>query len=288
MIKRATIGEKIFDSAIYFVLAVLFVVYFVPLIYVVISSVTPYSEVARSGGLVIIPKEITLSAYSQIFKQGLIPRALGVTVFVTVVGTSLSMALSVLLAYPLSKQTLPGRKFILQALVFTMYFSGGLIPTYLIVRQMGMLNTVWAMIIPSVVSTYNVMLIRNYFQNIPAELFEAATIDGCGPTRSLLSIALPLSPPVLMTIMLFYMVSFWNTFYAAIYYINDPNLRPLQVILRDILNSVVGNMENVDVNIPSMTIQMASIVVTSVPIILVYPFIQKHFTKGIMMGAVKG
>lgn len=287
--RRAFSGEKVFDFFVYLIIAVLLLIFIVPLLYVLSSSFTPYSEIIKHGGFVLIPQEITLSAYKQLLGTTGIVTAFKVSLFVTVVGTTINMILSVLVAYPLSKKDLPGRQLLTLLVVFTMMFNGGLIPTYLTVKGTRLLDTVWALIIPGAISTYNVILLKNYFQAMPEELFEAATIDGAGGFRSLLTIAVPLAKPVTMTVMLLYMVGNWNVFYPAIYYIYDPALKPLQVILRDILlsaNSVLTG--NVDAATPTLTLQMAAIVVTSVPIILVYPFIQKHFTKGIMMGAVKG
>lgn len=290
MVKRKGLsGEKIFDGIIYLIIAILLVIFIVPLLYVVSASFTPYSEIIKNGGFVLIPKEITLSAYQQLLGTTGIASAFKVSLFVTVVGTTVNMVLSILVAYPLSKKDLPGRQVLTLLVVFTMMFSGGMIPTYLTVKATGLLNTVWALIIPSAISTYNVILLKNYFQAMPEELFEAAIMDGAGSFRVLGTIVIPLSKPVTMTVMLLYMVGNWNVFYSAIYYIYDKNLKPLQVILRDILLSANSVLEgNVDAAVPSLTLQMAAIVVTSVPIILVYPFIQKHFTKGIMMGAIKG
>lgn len=282
----ATMGEKVFDAFIYIILAVCFLIWLFPLLYVVLASVTPYKDVVRAS-LVIIPSEITFEGYRFIFENSNMVQAFGNTAFVTFVGTLLSMVLSILMAFPLSKKELPGRGVLLKLLVFTMYFSGGLIPTYMVVKNTGILNTIWAMIIPGAVSTYNLLLVKSYFESMPAGLLDAALIDGCSPMRTLVQIVLPLSLPVLMSVMLFYMVGYWNTYYAYIVYCYDMNLRPLQVVLRDIIQKATGETE-AEGYIPTITVQMSAIVFSCIPIICVYPFLQKYFTKGVMLGAIKG
>jgi len=282
----ATTGEKVFDAFIYIILAVCFLLYLFPLLYVVLASVTPYKDVVKAS-LVIIPSEVTLEGYRFIFENSNMVQAFGNTAFVTIVGTLLSMVVSILMAFPLSKKDLPGRGLMLKLLVFTMYFSGGLIPTYMVVKNTGVLNTIWAMIIPGAISTYNLLLIKSYFESMPAGLLDAALIDGCSPIRTLVQIVLPLSMPVLMSVMLFYMVGYWNTYYAYIVYCYDMDLRPLQVVLRDIISKATGETES-EGYIPTITVQMSAIVFSCIPIICVYPFLQKYFTKGVMLGAIKG
>lgn len=284
--KQSTLSDRISNFIILLLITAMFIVWFFPLLYVVIASVTPYKDVVR-GGLFIIPSEITLGGYTYIFKSTNILASFRTTLIVTVIGTFLSMTLSILLAYPLSKKTLPGRGMILKLLIFTMYFGGGLIPTYLTVRNTGMLNTIWAMIVPGCISTYNMLLIKSYFENMPDALFDAATVDGCGPTRTLFQIALPLALPVIMSVMLFYMVGYWNTYYAYVYYCWDVSLRPLQVVLRELIRQVTGEAA-AEEYIPTITVQMSAVVFACIPIICVYPFIQRYFTQGIMLGAIKG
>ena len=282
----ATTGEKVFDAFIYTILAVCFLLYLFPLLYVVLASVTPYKDVVKAS-LVIIPSEVTMEGYRFIFENSNMVQAFGNTAFVTIVGTVISMVVSILMAFPLSKKDLPGRSLMLKLLVFTMYFSGGLIPTYMVVKNTGVLNTIWAMIIPGAISTYNLLLIKSYFESMPAGLLDAALIDGCSPLRTLVQIVLPLSMPVLMSVMLFYMVGYWNTYYAYIVYCYDMDLRPLQVVLRDIIQKATGETES-EGYIPTITVQMSAIVFSCIPIICVYPFLQKYFTKGVMLGAIKG
>ena len=282
----AAMGEKIFDAFIYIILAVCFLLWLFPILYVVLASVTPYEDVVQAS-LVIIPSRITLEGYRFIIKGSNMLQAFSNTTFITVVGTAISMVVSILMAFPLSKKDLPGRALILKLLVFTMYFGGGLIPTYLVVKNLGMVNTIWSMIIPGAVSTYNLLLIKSYFESMPSGLLDAALIDGCSPMRTLVQIVLPLSLPVLMSVTLFYMVGYWNTYYAYVIYCYDMDLRPLQVVLRDIISKVTGETE-VEGYVPTITVQMSAIVFACLPIICVYPFIQKYFTKGVMLGAIKG
>lgn len=282
----AAMGEKIFDAFIYITLAVCFLLWLFPLLYVFLASVTPYEDVVKAS-LVIFPSRITMEGYRFIIDNSNMVQAFGNTTFITVVGTLLSMVISILMAYPLSKKDLPGRALILKLLVFTMYFGGGLIPTYLVVRNLNMTNTIWSMIIPGLVSTYNLLLIKSYFESMPSGLLDAALIDGCSPMRTLVQIVLPLSLPVLMSVMLFYMVGYWNTYYAYVIYCYDMDLRPLQVVLRDIISKATGETE-AEGYIPTITVQMSAIVFACLPIICVYPFIQKYFTKGVMLGAIKG
>ena len=282
----ATMGEKIFDAFIHIILAICFLLWFFPLLYVLLASFTPYEDVIKAS-LVIIPSRFTLEGYRFIFENSNMLQAFSNTLFITIVGTLLAMVVSILMAFPLSKKDLPGRALLLKLLVFTMYFSGGLIPTYLVVKNLGMSNTLWAMIIPGAISTYNLLLIKSYFESMPPGLLDAALIDGCSPMRTLVQIVLPLSLPVLMSVMLFYMVSCWNTYYAYVIYCYDTDLRPLQVVLRDIISKATGETE-AEGYIPTITVQMSAIVFACIPIICVYPFIQKYFTKGVMLGAIKG
>jgi putative aldouronate transport system permease protein len=213
---------------------------------------------------------------------------MGVTVYITVLGTAINMFLSVLMAYPLSKDDLPGRKVLMNFVIFTMLFGGGTIPTYLMVKNLGLMNTYWAMILPGAIGTYNMIVIKSFFENLPNDLFESARIDGASEFRVLWQIAIPLSRAVMMTVGLFYAVGHWSTYFPAIMYISDEKMHTLQVVLRKLLNNNPELNMNVDTVVPTQTMQMASVIFSTVPIILVYPFIQKYFTKGVMLGAIKG
>nr|WP_203453390.1 carbohydrate ABC transporter permease [Jiangella aurantiaca] len=279
--------DRIVNTIVNTLLVLVAVMAVFPLLFVVSASLTPYSEVLRNGGYVVIPSEFTLDAYRQLLDRPEIPRAFGVTVFITVVGTAVNMVLTTLLAYPLSRKDLPGRSVVLFALLFTMMFGAGLIPTYLIVKSTGLLDTIWAMIIPNAIWVFNVLIMKTFFENLPIELIESARIDGAGEFRILLRIVLPLSVPVMLTLGLFYAVGHWNEFFNAIIYIRDQDLMPLQVVVRNLL-AQSQSMENVEAAVPTVTVQMAAVVVAAIPMIAIYPFIQRHFQKGVLLGSVKG
>lgn len=279
--------DKVVNAVVLFLLLLVAAFAVVPLLVVVAASFTPYSEVLANGGYVLIPRNFTLDGYVAMWTQTRIPRAMFISAFVTVVGTALNMALSIGLAWPLSRKELPGRSFILLALVFTTVFNAGIIPTYLIVQATGLLNSVWAMIIPSALTVFNVFIMKTFFEGLPGELVESARLDGAGELRLLLRIILPLSVPVILTIGLFYAVNNWNTFFSAIFYIRDVTLQPLQVVLRDLLTTSVDAASDPDAVTPTVTLRMAAVVITALPMIVVYPFIQKHFQKGMLLGSVK-
>lgn len=280
--------DLIFDTAIFIVLALAALAAVFPLLYVLSVSLTPYAEVVKNGGFVLLPKHITFSAYKGLFQQTGLPQAFGVNVFITVVGTFVNMLLTVLMAYPLSRKKLKGRSFLLLFVVFTMLFSGGLIPTYLVVKATGLLNTVWAMILPNAIWSFNILIMKSFFESLPEELFESAKIDGAGESRILLQMVVPLSLPSMMTVGLFYMVGHWNELFQAVMYVTDPDLHPLQVFVRNILLQSQMSEIAVDITLPTQTLQMAAVLVASLPIIVVYPFIQKYFTKGMLLGSIKG
>jgi len=264
------------------------------LYYVVVMSLTPYSEVIRNGGFVVLPSTLTLDAYETILSSRVIPRALRVTVTVTLAGTFLNLLVTMLLAYPLSKKYLPGRNPVLLALVFTMLFSGGLIPLYLVVRATGLINTLWALIIPGLVSTFNLLIMKTYFENLPAEVEESAKVDGCGDLQTLVRIVLPLSAPIMATLGLFYGVNHWNAYFQGIMYLNDRALYPLQVVLRNMIQTPNVSQELMVTNptmiqqLPPETVKMAAVVVAMAPVMAVYPFLQRYFIKGMLLGAIKG
>jgi putative aldouronate transport system permease protein len=285
-----TIGEKVWQAVVYFILILLALLCLLPFLYVVAVSVTPESEVLRRG-IVIIPETFTFLAYKEVFISHGIGQAYKITLFRTIVGTALNVLFTVIAAYPLSKKYLPGRSPFLLFIVFTMMFGGGLIPTYLLVRSLGLLNSPWVLIIPNLISAFNLVIIKGFFEQLPAEIEESARVDGASELQSLWRIILPLSLPVLSTISLFYAVGHWNSYFDAIVYINDSNLMPLQVILRNILLNVATQSADSLANtgaVSTFAIQMAAVVVTTVPILIVYPFMQKHFTKGVLLGSVKG
>lgn len=286
VVKRSG-SERTFDTVVVILLLLVGLFAVVPLLIVVSASFTPYSEVLANGGYVLIPRKFTFEGYIAIWTQTRIPRAMVISAFVTVVGTIINMALSTGLAWSLSRKEMPGRSVILMALVFTTVFHAGIIPTYLIVKATGLLNTVWAMIIPSAVSVFNVFIMKTFFEGLPAEVVESARLDGAGEFRLLLRIIFPLAVPVLLTIGLFYAVHNWNTFFAAIFYVRDAALQPLQVVLRELLTANLDTATDPDAITPTVTLRMAAVIITALPMIIVYPFIQKHFQKGVLIGSVK-
>ncbi len=272
------------DMIIYIVLALCAAVCIIPFWYVLVTSVS------KTPGFVI--KEFTLEAYKYIFSTRTLPRSLAVTVFITAAGTIAKLLVTALMAYSLAETTLPGRKLLLNLVIFTMLFGGGMIPTFFVVKQTGLLNSLWSMVIPSLVSPFNLIVMKNFFQNIPYELRESARMDGCHELMILFKIVMPLALPALATFGLFYAVGIWNTYMSALLYIQKPDLWPIQVLLRKIVyvSAGLGDGEAVESSVTAMSqsIKMAVILVATVPILCVYPFLQKHFAKGMMVGSVKG
>jgi len=290
---KKSLSDRVADGIIYLVLALFGIATLFPIYYVFVVSITPYTEVLKNGGFLLIPKSITFDAFQAIFSSGVVPRALQITVLITVCGTALNLLVTTLLAYPLSKKFLPGRNPVLLALIFTMLFSGGLIPTFLTVKAVGLMNTLWALIIPGLVSTFNLLIMKTYFESLPPEIEEAAKVDGCGDARTLLSIVLPLSMPIMATLGLFYGVNHWNAYFGGIMYLNDRDLYPLQVVLRNMIITPSVSQELAVPQtqlsaLPPESIKMATVVVAIVPVLIVYPFLQKYFIKGMLLGAVKG
>jgi putative aldouronate transport system permease protein len=240
------------------------------------------------------PQEFTTDAYHTVFYDPTTFHSFLLTVTLTAVYFVFSMAMTICCAYPLSRKNLMGRKYIMTFVIFTMYFSGGLIPTYLLLKQLGLINTFWVMVLPGMLNTFNMIILRTFFVNgIPDSLVEAAQVEGCGELRILMQIVLPLSKPVLATLSLFYIVARWNGFSDALYYVSSSNLYPLQYRLYQIINSNMATdtslLENINqATINPESIKSASIIVTVTPILLVYPFLQKYFVKGVMIGSVKG
>lgn len=287
-------SDRLLDACFYVILTLLGLLTLLPIYYVVVMSITPLKELARSGSMVLFPKEVTFGAYQAIFTGQKFPQALKITVFVTVVGTILNVVFTMLLAYPLSRKQMPGRSTFLFLIVFTMVFNGGLIPTYLVVKEFGLLNSVWSMVIPSLIVTFNFLITKTFFENVSIEIQEAAKIDGCNDLQTLVLIVLPLSKAIIATIGLFYAVAHWNEFFAGIMFITDQKLYPLQVILRDMLlqpnlsQEMMSQVQGLESQLPPVAMRMAMVVATTLPILFVYPFVQKYFTSGVMLGAVKG
>lgn len=293
--KMNSYSDKIFDVVNMLLMVVLVVVFAWPLWFVLISSFSDPFEVTM-GNVLLFPKGLTLDSYKAMMKYSQILTGYANSLYYTVVGTGINMVLSICCAYPISRKDFPLRKPLLLMFLFTMYFSGGMIPTYLVVKQVGILNTRWAMMLPGAISVYNCLVMRNYFMNsIPGELEEAAVLDGANAAQYLQKVVLPLSKPVLAVIGLYYAVGHWNAYYAALLYLQDLDLYPLQSILRNIMsatqmiNDPSLSAEEIDAMVRlEMTMKYSVIVAAAFPMLCLYPFIQKYFVKGVMVGAVKG
>lgn len=266
-----------------------------PLLFVLSASFSDPQAVLR-GEMLLWPKGVNLNSYAKIFQNQDIISGFTNTLVYTSLGTFINLTMTILAAYPLSRKDFVGRNAIMALLVFTMFFSGGLIPTYLLIKNLGMLNTLWVMIIPNAVSIWNIIIMRTFFQqSIPGELQEAATIDGCSNIKILTRIILPLSMPIIAVTILFYAVGHWNAFFNALLYLSDKDKFPLQLILREILIQGQTN-DMVKMSTESAIkqqrevegIKYAVLVVANIPVLALYPFLQRYFVKGVMIGAIKG
>lgn len=261
-----------------------------PLVYVIAMSFAA-PEQARAG--VVFPTEFSLDAYRAIFNGGTVVNGLRNSLFITVTGTLLSLAATSMLAWGLVRtRQVPGAKIVLVGILATMFFSAGIIPNFMLIKYLGLLDSTWSLIIPGLISAFNMIVIRNFFQGLPEELIEAARIDGAGEWRIFLQIVLPLSKPVLAVMGLFYAVAYWNTYFNALLYINDSTKWPIQVVLQQYVLAGVaipGAVVSPDQPPPpGVTLQMAVIVLATIPILIVYPFLQRFFTSGVLTGAIKG
>jgi len=283
-------NSRFFDVLIYGVLILCAAFTTLPMLYVLSASFASGAEIAAKG-LVLFPSEPTLDAYRYIFSTPTLTNSLKISILVTVVGTIINIVLSSMTAYALSDITLPGRKLFMVLITFTMLFNAGMVPGFLLVKQLHLYNSLWALILPSAINTWNLIVMKNFFQQLPKEMLESAAIDGCSEMRTLFKIVVPLSAPVIATFTLFYAVGNWNTFTAAILYLNDMSKMPVQVTLRQVvmMSQMIGNNEVAGaVAVPTEAVKMASIIISTVPILIVYPFLQKHFAKGVMVGSIKG
>lgn len=282
--------EKAFKAVVLTVACALVII---PFIGIVSTSVAPADQVTNAGGFVLFPREIDLTAYRSILSGGVVARSLVISIGITVVGTFLSLALTTMLAWALSRRGTVGNRPMLLLVLISLLFTPGLIPTYLAVRQFGLIDSYWALILPTAVSAFNVIVVRSFFASLPVELIDAAKIDGASEWQIFRRIGLPLSRAALAVIGLFYGVNYWNAFFSALLYLNDAAKWPLQMVLRTyVVNGTeMGTAEMgtvVEAAPPQTTIQMAILVISIVPIVCVYPFLQRHFAKGVLTGAVKG
>lgn len=290
-IKRRSVGDLVGEVIIYLILTFLAVIMVIPFIYVIAASFAKESEI-QTRPIFLWPNEPTLAAYEEVFDMSnmgsTVIRSLIVSVLVTVIGTLINLFFTTTMAYGLSRSDLKGKKFLLNMVLFTMVVNGGMIPTFLLVKGLGMYDTYAALILPGAISAYNMLIVRNFFIELPRELEEAASIDGCSDIGIFVKIALPLSMPCLATFGLFYAVGHWNNYFGALLYLDDQKKYPFQLVLRNIVMQSQDTSSNADQELPSDTLKMASIVIGTVPILCVYPFLQKHFAAGVMVGAVKG
>ena len=290
-IKRRSVGDIIANVVIYILLTLIAVIMVIPFIYVIAASFATEAEI-QTRPIFFIPDSPTLDAYARIFDMNdmgtRVFHSLLISVCVTAIGTFINLFFTTTMAYGLSRSNLIGKKPLLNMVLFTMVFGGGMIPLFLVVKGLGMYDTYAALILPGAISSYNMIIVRNFFMELPRELEEAASIDGCSDIGIFIKIALPLSLPCLATFGLFYAVGHWNNYFGALLYLEDSTKFPFQLVLRNIVMLTAETQTDPNALIPEDTLKMAVIVIGTVPILIVYPFLQKHFAAGVMVGAVKG
>lgn len=287
-------AERVGMTFVYLICIMAGVLTIVPFLYVVAGSFATEKELVERA-FFIIPHDISFNAYKYIIKDGSIFRGLVNSFFIMIAGTFVNMLFTATMAYPLSKSWLKGRNLVLNIIIVTMLFSGGMIPNYLVVKNLQLLDSYWALILPGAINAFNLIIIKNFFQELPAELEEAAKIDGCTDVGIFVKIILPLSKPALASVGLFYAVSHWNDFFNSLIYLNSTKKFPVQIILRQIVLLAQGATADgsaIDFGAggtpPELAVKMAATVVATIPILCVYPFVQKYFEQGVMVGAVKG
>jgi len=285
-------GSRMADITIHAVLLMLVIITVFPFYYMLITSFASYEDITR-GDLRLIPRSIDFSSYALIFSDDTIPRAFITSVAVTVLGTGLAMLITTSAAYALAKKSLPGRNVFFTYMIITMFFSGGLIPLYLVMKDLGFVDSYLVMIVPLALNTFFLILMKNYFQTLPASIEESAKIDGANDIVIMFRIVIPIALPIMMTMALFYAVNYWNDWWFPMLFLHEPDKYPLQLFLRKIVieqqmsSLLAQHSVNSGRYYSSQSVQMATIAVSTVPILLVYPFVQKHFAKGIMLGAIK-
>lgn len=287
-------GDRIFLIVVTLMLVVALAVVLAPIVFIVASSFSS-ADAVNAGRVSFWPVDFSVQAYKTALSNSQVLQGYYNSLIYAVAGTAISVTLTVAIAYPLSRRTFYGRNVIMTLLIFTMLFSGGLIPTYMVVQDLGMLNTRWALLIPNAIGVWQVIIARTFFaSSIPEELHEAAMLDGASELRTLRSVVLPLSKPVLAVLALMYAIFQWNTYFDALVYLKDTDLYPLQIVLRNmlLLNSNRAGATDLAQQMEAMqlanVLRYALIVVSSLPVLLIYPFIARHFNKGVMVGAVKG
>ncbi|TBL70773.1 carbohydrate ABC transporter permease [Paenibacillus thalictri] len=288
---KQALSDRMFNSVNSILLGIVAVATFFPLYYVFVVSFTDPTEYLQKK-FVLFPHNWSLDSYKYMLSSKAFLRSLGNSGFLATVGTACSLVVTAALAYALSRKRLRGRKTILLLIVLTILFSPGIIPNYMVVRQLHLINSIWSLIIPALASGWNVILMKSFFDSIPAELEESAAIDGCNDIGIWIRVILPLSLPSLAAFGLFYAVGYWNQYFTGLLYLNDASKWPIQVLLQNILlnasNSDLAVSTTTSTAPPSETLRMAAVIIATLPILVVYPFLQKHFAKGAMVGSVKG
>lgn len=294
-IKTRGSGDRLFYILTTLILTVFFIIVLYPCIFVISASFSSGTAI-QAGKVILWPVDFSLEGYKMVFHTKNVWTGYLNSLFYTVVGTAINIVVTVLCAYALSRKDLPGRNGFMLFFVFTMYFSGGMIPNYLLIRTLGMINTRWALLLPGALSVYNMIMARTFIQsNIPNELLEASMMDGCSDIKYLWKVVLPLSKAVLAVLVLFYGVAHWNQYFNAMIYLHDKNLYPLTLFLREIL--MANQIDPSTVQDPELQMKLAElagvmkyalIIVSMIPVLIIYPFVQKYFVQGVMIGSVKG
>ncbi|NLV59590.1 MAG: carbohydrate ABC transporter permease [Clostridiales bacterium] len=292
---RVNTGDRIFDAIVLVLMTIFLLICLYPLYFILIASISDPNLVA-TGNVILYPRGITFSAYERIFAYRKIWSGYRNTIIYTSLGTTINVVITVAAGFALSRKTMVGRRFFLMLFVFTMFFNGGMIPTYMVVKELGLINTIWAMVLPNAMQVWNLMIARSFFETtIPEDLRSAAFIDGAGNLRFFFQIVLPLSKAVVSVMVLFYAISHWNAFFNAYIYLESDHLYPLQVVLRDILVSNQPDPTMID-DIATLIekqkvaelLKYGLIVVASLPVLMLYPFVQRYFVTGVMVGSIKG
>jgi putative aldouronate transport system permease protein len=292
---RVNTGDRIFDAIVLVLMTIFLLICLYPLYFILIASISDPNLVA-TGNVILYPRGITFSGYERIFAYRKIWSGYRNTIIYTSLGTTINVVITVAAGFALSRKTMVGRRFFLMLFVFTMFFNGGMIPTYMVVKELGLINTIWAMVLPNAMQVWNLMIARSFFETtIPEDLRSAAFIDGAGNLRFFFQIVLPLSKAVVSVMVLFYAISHWNAFFNAYIYLESDHLYPLQVVLRDILVSNQPDPTMID-DIATLIekqkvaelLKYGLIVVASLPVLMLYPFVQRYFVTGVMVGSIKG
>ena len=298
---KDTKADKIFVGFVYLFLALALVIVLYPLIYIVSASISE-PQFVNSGEMWLLPKGFTFEGYKTIFQNENIWRGYRNTIFYTALGTTINLAVTLPAAYALSRVDFYGKKLFMNFMLLTMFISGGLIPSYLLIKNLGMIDTIWALVIPNVASVYNIVVTRTFFQSsIPREMEEAAIVDGCSDFKMFIKIILPLSMPIIAVMGLFYGIGHWNSYFNALIYISNKSMYPLQMVLREILVLQDLSSNSTATNVSASTAEMlyskqqlvqvikyGVMIVSTLPVIVVYPFLQRYFVKGVMIGSLKG